>query len=141
MFNKKVSYTFPEYAQILREKEAMKQLGLNERISGVILCNKKLKKIVTFALAMVFSSQKAYAAGDKAKDAMDRLDEGGWIILMIIRRAGYWICLILCIVEILKCLANGDLKSIGRSVGKYLIAFGILYALPWLFDIIAECFA
>lgn len=126
--------------QTQNNKELMKKLGINETNAGAILHNKKICNIAVTALASIFSAQTAFAEGN-VDGAMAKVDTAGGIILKIVRKVGYWICIIMCIVEIFRCMANGDLKSIGRIIAKYALAYGTTYLITWLFDIIANCFS
>ena len=131
---------FPKTLQLQKNKELMSNLGLNENNSGAILKNKKLKTIVITALASLFTAQTALAGGN-VDGAMAKVDSAGGTILKIVRKVGYWICIIMCITEILKSLAAGDTKSIGKIIAKYTMAYGATFFITWLFDIIATCFA
>jgi hypothetical protein len=57
------------------------------------------------------------------------------------RRIGYWVLLVMCILEVLKCVANGDTKEIGKIIMKYLLAFMVLFLIPWAFDLVIGIFS
>lgn len=69
-----------------------------------------------------------------------KIDIAGSTILNICRNIGYWACLIMATVEIIKSLSQGDTKSVSKIIAKYLIGFGALYFLPFLFDLIRNIF-
>lgn len=71
---------------------------------------------------------------------LNKVDKAGIMILTIIRRVGYWACIILALMDIVKNLMEGDTKSIWKTIAKYTVAFLSLYLLPWLFDLIAGIF-
>lgn len=71
----------------------------------------------------------------------DQIDRGGATILNVVRHLGYWACIIACTLEILRTVLQGDTKSIGKCIAKYSIAYGALYLLPWLLDLIKSIFA
>ncbi|WP_051350722.1 hypothetical protein [Caloramator sp. ALD01] len=71
---------------------------------------------------------------------LSKVDKAGITILTIIRRVGYWACIILALMDIVKNLMEGDTKSIWETIAKYTVAFTTLYLLPWLFDLIAAIF-
>jgi hypothetical protein len=147
MFQKEQTWKFSEYAQTLREKAALKEIeqtGVDEFLANRILANIELKKIFIFSLAGLMSTQKALAAPkstESTKVALNKVDVAGGTILAVVRSIGYWICIIMCVVEILRCLGQGDTKQIGKIILKYLIAFGACYLLPWLFDLIRDIFS
>ena len=72
---------------------------------------------------------------------LSQVDVAGSSLLYIVQKFGYWSCIILCIIEIVKCLASKDANSITRAITKYVIAFGAVYFMPWLFDIIKSLFS
>lgn len=68
------------------------------------------------------------------------IDKAGNQILELIRRVGYWVCIILCGKDVVKHAMRGHIDSIGTVVAMYGISFGVLYFLPWLFDLIQNIF-
>lgn len=75
-----------------------------------------------------------------AEDPMSKIDVAGNTILGIVRRIGYWCCIVGCIMDIIKALMQGDTKSIGKIMMKYALAFGALYVFPWILDLIKSIF-
>jgi hypothetical protein len=71
---------------------------------------------------------------------LDKIDKAGATILNLCRKIGYWACIIMAVIEIIRSLAQGDTKSIGKIIMKYSLGFGALFILPWIFDLIAEIF-
>ena len=69
------------------------------------------------------------------------IDAAGQKILDLIRRVGYWIAIILCSKDVLKHCMRGHVESIGSVIAMYGLSFGVLYFLPWLFDLIKSIFA
>ena len=69
------------------------------------------------------------------------IDAAGQKILDLIRRVGYWIAIILCSKDVLKHCMRGHVESIGSVIALYGMSFGVLYFLPWLFDLIKSIFA
>lgn len=70
-----------------------------------------------------------------------KLDIAGTKILGICQQFGYWGCLIMASVEIVKALMRGESKDITKIIAKYLIGFGALYVLPFLFNLIKDIFS
>lgn len=68
------------------------------------------------------------------------IDRVGNALLEIARSFGYWVFLIMCIIDILKSVCNGDTKNILNIISKYLVAFGSFYFLPYLFNLIKPMF-
>jgi hypothetical protein len=99
--------------------------------------NKRLEKLLIFTVAGIgFLKENVYAA----TDPMGKVDIAGATFLGILRTIGYWLCLIFCILEILKILMNGQSKDIGKIIIKYLLVFSTLYVLPWMFELIKAIF-
>lgn len=105
-----------------------------EDLAEIICKNRYAKGLTAFLLANMMYVKTAMANPDKVAKA-------GGAILGIVRSFGYWICLIMCIVEIIKSLMQGDTKSISKIIAKYAIGFGSFYFLPWFFDLIREVFS
>lgn len=124
----KKSMTIHEFMELNRAHE--------EAIAARILRDKKLKAMVVFVLGNLMYVQNALAVGGDMK----KIDLAGFTILGICRRIGYWACIIMCVVEIIKALMHGDSKSITKIIAKYALGFGTLYFVPWLFDLIKTIF-
>lgn len=103
-------------------------------IKNVYIKDKRIFNLSAFVLGNLMYAQKVCAA-------VEKVDKAGFTILGIVRSFGYWICIIMCIIEIIKSLLQGDTKSVGKIIAKYIIAFSAFYFLPWLFDIIKQIFA
>lgn len=110
-----------------------KDYGEVEALAYKINKNKYLKGLVTFVLANMFYIKKAYAG-------VDKINKAGGILLNVVRTFGYWICIIMCVLEIIRSLMQGDTKSISKIIIKYAIGFGSFYFLPWIFEIIKDVF-
>lgn len=130
---RKETFTIKEF---LEYEKAHKDTG--EYLASRILHDKKLNRMVTFVLASCIPSKRVFAG--TASDALGKVDVAGNTFLSIVRKAGYWICLIMCIIEIIKMLLQGNSKAVGNVVIKYLLAFSALYFMPFLFDLIRDIF-
>lgn len=103
--------------------------------------SKEFKGLVTISLAIgltLLNSTIAFA-GQPNLSGIDRM---GSIFLHIIQTAGYWICLVMGIVSVLKEITKGgdNFGNIGKVILKYVISFASLYMLPYFFEIVKECF-
>ena len=74
-------------------------------------------------------------------EAVARIDNAGLMFFGIIQSIGYWLCLIGCIMEILKSVMNGSSKEVGKLMMKYILIFAALYLMPFAFNLIREVFA
>ncbi|WP_027633405.1 hypothetical protein [Clostridium hydrogeniformans] len=111
-----------------------------EEFAKVVMADKKLKALTTFVMANTLMLKKACASSAEIAADLGKVDLAGGTLLTICRRFGYWVCLIMCIAEIIKSLSQGDTKGIGKIVAKYTIGFATFYFLPWIFDLIKAMF-
>lgn len=119
-----------------KRKQKLKYNENLELVAKYINDDKKIKKACIFVLGTLFYlNDKVYAA-----DRLGKIDRAGNTILEIVRRIGYWICIIACVMDIVKCLMQGDTKSIAKTMLKYALAFAALYIFPWILDLIRGIF-
>lgn len=102
-----------------------------------VLDNKTLKKIAIITLAMSLHFGRVASAKDMD---LGKVDEVGLIFLSVVKKIGYWGCIIMCLVEILRCIGGGDYRKVGGVIAKYLVIMAALYGLQWAFDIIVGVF-
>lgn len=130
---KEITMSIPEFFQVQREELSIDELN---SLDKEIICNKKLRSAITLLLALTVDFKVANAAN--GAQAAAKL---GGTFLNMVRSFGYWICVVMCIVEIIRNLLQGDTKGIGKIIVKYLIAFASFYFVPFLFDTVREAFA
>lgn len=136
----KTTMSLPEFLALERGEITLKEIKANRQLDnfiGKIMANKQLKKAFVFltALGLTFQTFTFTALG--AVDT-SKIDYAGSTILLLLRTAGYWVCIIIASKDILTSLLSGDTKAVGKSVMKSLAAFGGFYILPWLFDLIKD---
>lgn len=141
---KNYTMTFEQYRQYkngektLRQiKRERKELSAIENITTKIVENPRIRRMAVFTIASI-----NYTSGVLADttDAFGKINKGGFMILGVIQTVGYWLCVLSCIMEILKTVMNGSTKDVGKVMVKYLLIFGSLYLMPWLFDLIKAVF-
>lgn len=73
---------------------------------------------------------------------LGKIDKLGNIFLTIVRKGGYWIVLIMSMVEISKAAMKGGNSNaeIGKIIMKNLLIYSALFLMPWLFDLVEEAF-
>jgi hypothetical protein len=147
-FSKK--YTLDEYLLMVRTKEEnirvrenLKNFDVEEHIAKKILSNPRAKQLFGFvAGSLLFIKDTVVkAATEPSLKGLDKVDTAGGVILSVMRRIGYWVLLVMCILEVLKCVANGDTKEIGKIIMKYLLAFMVLFLIPWAFGLVIGIFS
>lgn len=96
--------------------------------------SKYMLLIYIIAITVDLSSITVFASDISA------IDKAGMEILNLIRKVGYWVGIILCAKDVIKHCMRGHTDSIGSVVAMYGMSFGVLYFLPWLFDLIKGLF-
>ena len=101
---------------------------------------KKVYKTLVFTMAtLMLISKKAYAGVDEALVGTEKF---GQMLLMIVQRVGFWVCVLGCILEIMVSVfkKGGGQKEILALVFKWLLIFASFYIVPWLFGTIPTYF-
>lgn len=139
MLNRTKTYTLNEFLEKSRNNEVTKL----EKLLILAKSNKKLKAAILIFTANIFYIQKKLddAAICTAADPLDKLNIIGIKFLGIAQTFGYWICIIMCVVDIIKSLMNGDAKGAGKIFIRYLMAFIALYGVKFMFDQVKFVFA
>lgn len=137
--------TFSQYREYERGEKTLKEIKRERRelqkiddMIGKIMGNSRLKKMLVFTVAGLNYASTVLA---DTGQAVANIDDAGGTFLGIIQSIGYWLCLIGCMMEILKSVLNGTSKDIGKIIIKYLMIFAALYFMPWAFDLIKEIFS
>lgn len=128
-------YTVNEQIEIKINDEFIKYI---DKAIGHIRRNKKKYMLLVTLIALIvnLSTVNSFALSPR----LGAIDKAGNEILTIIRRVGYWVGIILCAKDVIKHSMRGHIESIGTVVAMYGMAFGALYFLPWLFDLISSIF-
>lgn len=71
---------------------------------------------------------------------LDKMDKTCEEALMVGQRIGYWICVFMCIYEIIKKVKDGDTGAIWGIIIKYAIAYGAFFIVRFVLDMIGEWF-
>lgn len=102
--------------------------------------DQKIYKTLVFTVAAIsFASKKAFAGVD---EALIGTESFGQMLLMIVQRVGFWVCVLGCILEIMVSVfkKGGGQKEIIALVFKWLLIFASFYIVPWLFGTIPTYF-
>lgn len=162
--------TIPEYCAMIREEERVRREEAHERaVKFMVSCDKKeiktmdqfigerimknprVKRAAITFLGMTMYTQSVLAKVDeKMSEQAKRIsnqefaknfDKKNWELLDYLRLFGFWLCLFMCLFEVLMALSKGDTKQISRIVIKYLLGYSSLYLIPWIFNLIAQLFS
>ena len=139
--SKEITMTIPQFLACERGEKSIKDIEIENGLESVatkIMNNDRLRKMAVFTIASLNYASTVLA--DTA-EAVGRIDSAGNMFLGIIQSIGYWLCLIGCIMEILKSVMNGSSKDVGKVMLKYLLIFAALYLMPFAFNLVKEIFA
>lgn len=138
---KEVTMTIPQFLAYERGEKTIKDIEVEnglENIATKIMKDDRLKKITVFTIASLNCMNTVYA---DTVQAVAKINSAGNTFLSIFQSIGYWLCLIGCIMEILKSVMNGSSKDVGKMMLKYILIFAALYLMPFAFNLIREIFA
>lgn len=114
------------------------ELDFAEETATKIISNKEMTKNTIMILGSILYIQKNVVFASNG--VMTSVDNLGFRILSIIQGLGYWVCVLMCIKELIKVvMSGGQTKDVGSIILKYLILFGSLHFVPKLFNEIPAC--
>lgn len=137
---KDISMSLNQFIDLSNNKKNLTQIRFENLDLNRLLENKKFKNFLIGGLAVgihLINTKTVFAAPD-----LSGIDRMGITFLHIVQTAGYWICLVMGIVSVLKEITKGgdNVGNIGKVILKYIISFASLYMLPYFFDIVKGCF-
>lgn len=159
----KITLSIPEFLSLERNETTIKEIKLKRKIEAEGITadnmdkylknewNKAFRKktfvaIEVFMITTLATCKKVLAAVDpkeidpKVVEAMKKVDHGGWMIMFIFRKVAFWICLIMCFLEVLRCVTQGDMKNVLKIIVKYVLIYGVSYIMPIIFEFIEFLF-
>lgn len=71
---------------------------------------------------------------------LDKMDSTCEEALKVGQRIGYWVCVFMCLYEIIKKVKDGDTQAIWGIIVKYAIAYGAVFIVRFVLDMIGEWF-
>ncbi len=71
---------------------------------------------------------------------LDKMDSTCENALRIGQRMGYWVCIFMCLYEIIKKVKDGDTNAIWGILVKYSIAYSAVFMIRFVLDMIGEWF-
>lgn len=137
---KDISMSLNQFIDLSNNEKSLIQIRFENLDLNRLLENKKFKNFLIGGLAVgihLINTKTVFAAPD-----LSGIDRMGMTFLHIVQTAGYWICLVMGIVSVLKEITKGgdNVGNIGKVILKYIISFASLYMLPYFFDIVKGCF-
>ena len=139
---KKIKLSFQEFFALERGEITLEDIYFNRKLDAMAgrIMKSEYKAVIIFMIAcgLILVPSVSAMAGEIDTS---KINELGSVILGLVRTCGYWFCIILATKDIVGALMEGSSKQIGSIIVKYITAFGAFYALPWVFDLIADLLA
>lgn len=101
--------------------------------------NKPLYKTMVFTVALLNYSVVAFA-DPNVQTTMSKIDKLGYTALSMLKKIGFWLCVICCFVEILRSFLNSDARDVWKIFFKYITIYLVLHFLPYAFQLISGIF-
>lgn len=139
--SKEITMSIPQFLAYKRGDKSLKDIKLEnglESMAAKIIKDDRLRKMTVFTLA---SLNYISVVSADTSDAVAKINNAGNTFLSIFQTIGYWLCLIGCIMEVLKSVMNGSSKDVGKIMLKYLLIFASIYLMPWAFNLIKDIFS
>lgn len=114
------------------------KVTLNSWLGSIEKKDTKLYKTIVFTIAGLNYASLVLA---DTSAAVGKINSAGYMILSVAQSIGYWLCLVGCIIEILKSVMNGTSKDAAKIMMKYILYFAALYLMPFAFNMIRDIFA
>lgn len=139
--SKEVTMTIKQFMELQRKEKDIIDIRIEN--NNLMAIDPKIEKWIVFGIACtmfcITNTKTAYASAN-----LPQIDTIGNKLLGIAQQVGYWLCLILCIKEILTEILQGNAitnpSDIAKPVVKYALAFASIYFMPSLFNWIKEVF-
>lgn len=139
MLKREITMSISDFMQVQRGEITYQELYEIDTILKKI--GRRGQKLLVFTMgALMMASKQAMAS---VTDPITKTEELGIKILIMLQRAGLWICIIGCILEILFCVfkRNGGKDEIIGIVFKWFLVLIAIYVIPAGFRWIADYFA
>lgn len=138
--SKEITMSINQFMEVQAGEKTYKDIEIEnglESLATKIINDDRLRRMTVFVIAGLNYASEVLA---DTSQAVAKINVAGYTFLNIVQTLGYWLCLIGCIMEILKSLMNGSSKDVGKLMLKYLLIFAALYLMPFAFDLIREIF-
>lgn len=138
---KEITMSIPQFCAYKRGEKTLKDIKIENGLESIaikIMNDERLRKMAVFTIAGLNYASKVFA---DVSEASAKINEAGIQILGVVQTIGYWLCIIFCLMEILKSIMNGSSKDVGKIMLKYTLIFASLYLMPFAFNLIKEIFA
>lgn len=122
----------------LRRIKELKKKQIDNFI-GFCMSDPFMRKRLVF-IAMVTSlinESIVYAAIDPTK----KINDTGQKVYDTLALIAFWVCVIVCVIELIKAAASkADKSDITKIILKYIIIMAGVYGVKWLFEMLRDLF-
>ncbi|NFO89030.1 hypothetical protein FDC58_16850 [Clostridium botulinum] len=142
--SKEITMTFNQFFEMERgilSLDEIVQANNLETIAGEILKNNRLRRCAVTFIALVNSALPVFAEEPDATIAVANIHRATNTLLDVLQEGIYSLCILGCVMEIGKAIVGRRKESIPNIIFKYILAFGAIYFLPWIFDLIKLIFS
>lgn len=73
-------------------------------------------------------------------NTLDKIDRTCEDALKVAQRIGYWVCIFMCLYEIIRKVKDGDINAVWGIIVKYSMAYGSVFLVRLVLDMIGEWF-
>lgn len=122
-----------------REFDRKELRKLDKWLKNVEKKNKPLYRTMVFTVALLNYSVVAFADAN-VQATMSKIDKLGYMALNMLKKIGFWLCVICCFVEILRSFLNSDARDVWKIFFKYITIYLVLHFLPYAFQLISGIF-
>lgn len=103
---------------------------------------KRRNQIAMIIIGIALSNINELLAKDlKINEFTKKVNSVGNQALELIQVVGYWAAIIFAGIDVIKNIKKQDIAGIISIVLKYVVMSGVLYGLPWIFDVFRELFS
>lgn len=97
--------------------------------------DKLFLKVIFLLIIFLSFSTNVYADMDTS-----RIDNAGRRIYYFVVAMGKWVIIVKGAVDVITAVVNADFQNAKKLFIGYIFAYGILFAMPWMFDEIENIF-
>ena len=111
-----------------------------KRLGTKAFFNKAYLLMLASFYGITTSAAELEKVNEKNLNTLDKLDSTCESALAVGQRIGYWVCVFMCIYEIVRKIKDGDTNAILGIIVKYAIAYGSIFLIRIVLDLVGGIF-
>lgn len=126
---REITMTIPQFNAFSRGEITLaeiKKINGLETVAERILNDKRLTNLCVFLVGNLNYCQ-SFVSASPVDGALEPINVAGGAMLTIVQTASYWLCLLMCLIEILRALMNGQGDKCGKIVIRYVCIFAFTF--------------